>query len=232
MSNVNPNEIAKFSALAAHWWDPHGEFKTLHDINPLRLAWLKQHAGNLAGKRILDVGCGGGIYAESMAHEGADVTGIDMAQASLTVAKLHGLESGISVNYQRIPVETLALEQANQFDIVTCMEMLEHVPDPVSVIRACHELVKPGGKVLFSTLNRSTKAFLMAIVGAEYLLKLLPKGTHHYEKFITPGELSQMARSVGLRPLAFQGISYRPLQGDYRLSTDTSVNYMLITQKC
>ncbi|AIL32922.1 bifunctional 2-polyprenyl-6-hydroxyphenol methylase/3-demethylubiquinol 3-O-methyltransferase UbiG [Basilea psittacipulmonis] len=233
-ANVNPSEINKFSAIAAKWWDPNGEFKPLHDINPLRLQWLIEMAGDLNQKKILDVGCGGGIYAESMALKGGIVKGIDMAERSLQTAQLHRLESKIDktqLDYQKIPVEDLAKEQANTYDIVTCMEMLEHVPDPVSIMKACFELVKPNGWVLFSTLNRTPKAFFMAIMGAEYLMKLLPKGTHQYETFIKPGELAEMARIAGLTPVAFKGISYRLVQKDYVLSDNTSVNYMMMTQK-
>src|SRR5690606_7355463 len=186
----------KFSALASRWWDPESEFKPLHAINPLRLGWILEQAGPLAGKRVLDVGCGGGILAESLASSGAQVTGIDLAEKSLKVAKLHGLESGIAVDYQAISAEDLASSQPGQFDVVTCMEMLEHVPDPASIVRACATLVKPGGWVFFSTLNRNPKSFLFAIVGAEYILRMLPKGTHSYENFIKPSELAAAARQA------------------------------------
>jgi len=225
--NVDQAELEKFSALAARWWDPESEFKPLHAINPLRLGWIQEIAGDLAGRTVLDVGCGGGILAESMAAAGAQVTGIDLAERSLTVARLHGLESGIRVNYRKISAEDLAAEQPGQYDVVTCMEMLEHVPDPASVVRACATLAKPGGWVFFSTLNRNPKSFLFAIIGAEYLLRLLPRGTHSYEQFIRPSELAQAAREAGLQPCRMAGLEYNPLTRRYKLSDDTSVNYLM-----
>jgi 2-polyprenyl-6-hydroxyphenyl methylase/3-demethylubiquinone-9 3-methyltransferase len=229
--NADQAELAKFSALAARWWDPDSEFKPLHAINPLRLDWIRACAGGLAGKRILDVGCGGGILSESMAAEGAEVTGIDLAEKSLKVARLHGLESGIKVDYRAAPVEQLAQEQPGRYDIVTCMEMLEHVPDPASVVRACATLAGPDGWVFFSTLNRNPKSFLFAIVGAEYLLRLLPRGTHSYENFIKPSELAASARAAGLEPLKIAGMTYNPITQVYALSTDASVNYLMATRK-
>ena len=226
-SNVDQAEIAKFEELASRWWDQNSEFKPLHDINPLRLDYIDGIAG-LSGKRVLDVGCGGGILAESMARLGADVTGIDMGKAPLEVARLHLLESGQQVDYRQIPVEQLALEQPGSFDVVTCMEMLEHVPDPASVVRACADLTRPGGSVFFSTINRNPKSYLLAIVGAEYLLGLLPKGTHDYARFIRPSELDQWIRSVGLQTLNMTGMVYNPLTQSYRLVTgNVDVNYMI-----
>ncbi|OZI61536.1 bifunctional 2-polyprenyl-6-hydroxyphenol methylase/3-demethylubiquinol 3-O-methyltransferase UbiG [Bordetella genomosp. 11] len=230
-ANADQAELEKFSALAARWWDPDSEFKPLHAINPLRLDWIRQTVGSLAGKRILDVGCGGGILSESMAAEGAEVTGIDLAEKSLKVARLHGLESGIKVEYRAVPVEQLAQEQPGRYDIVTCMEMLEHVPDPASVIRACSALVQPGGWVFFSTLNRNPKSFLYAILGAEYVLRLLPRGTHSYENFIKPSELAASARAAQLEPVKIAGMTYNPLTQVYALSTDASVNYLMATRK-
>jgi 2-polyprenyl-6-hydroxyphenyl methylase/3-demethylubiquinone-9 3-methyltransferase len=225
-ANVDPREIAKFEQLAARWWDPNSEFKPLHDINPLRLDFIDQRV-TLAGKKVLDVGCGGGILAESMAARGAEVTGIDLGEAPLSVAQLHGLESQIKVNYQRIGAEELALQQAAQFDVVTCMEMLEHVPDPASSVAACATLVKPGGHVFFSTINRNPKAYLFAIVGAEYLLRLLPKGTHDYKNFIKPSELAGWARTAGLTLRELAGMTYQPLVQRYRLVNDVTVNYLV-----
>lgn len=229
--NANPAELDKFSALAAHWWDPQGEFKPLHAINPLRFNWIVETAGSLEGKKILDVGCGGGILAESMAAAGAEVTGIDLAEKSLAVARLHGLESGIKVNYRAVPVEELARLEAGQYDIITCMEMLEHVPDPASVVQACAELVRPGGWVFFSTINRNAKSFLLAIIGAEYILRLLPRGTHTYEQFIKPSELAAVARRAQLTPVGLRGITYHPFTQTYALSSDPSVNYLLSSRK-
>lgn len=230
-ANVDHAEIRKFEELAARWWDPESEFKPLHEINPLRLDYIDRHAG-LAGKRVLDVGCGGGILAESMAARGADVTGIDMGEAPLEVARLHLLESGLEVHYERIPAERLAREQPASFDIVTCMEMLEHVPDPGSVVRACADLVKPGGQVFFSTLNRNPKSYLFAIVGAEYILGLLPKGTHDYAKFIRPSELDRWIRAAGLETGDITGLVYNPLTRRYRLEAgDVDVNYMVLCRK-
>ena len=226
--NMDPNEIAKFEALASRWWDPNSEFKPLHDINPLRLDYIDRQAG-LAGKRVLDVGCGGGILAEAMASRGAEVTGIDLGEAPLSVAELHLLESGESVEYRRIAAEELAEEMPEHFDIVTCMEMLEHVPDPSSIIRACSRLVKPEGRVFFSTLNRNPKSFLLAIVGAEYILGMLPKGTHEYAKFIRPSELDHWARQAGLETVDVTGMTYNPLSRRYRLGRDIDVNYLVTT---
>jgi len=229
--NADPAELDKFSALASRWWDPESEFKPLHAINPLRLEWIQELTGSLAGKRVLDVGCGGGILSESMARTGAQVTGIDLAEKSLKVARLHGLESGVPVEYRKVPVEDLAAEQPGQYDVVTCMEMLEHVPNPASIVQACATLAKPGGWVFFSTLNRNAKAFLFAIVGAEYVLRLLPRGTHSYEHFIKPSELTAAARQAGLEPCAMRGMEYNPITKIYTLSGDASVNYLMATRK-
>jgi 2-polyprenyl-6-hydroxyphenyl methylase/3-demethylubiquinone-9 3-methyltransferase len=229
--NVDAGELAKFSELAHRWWDPESEFRPLHEINPLRLAWIDGLAP-LAGCRVLDVGCGGGILAEAMARKGADVLGIDLAEKSLKVAQLHALESGVAhLRYREVAAEALAAEQPAGFDVVTCMEMLEHVPDPASVVRACAALVKPGGWVFFSTLNRNPKSFLFAIVGAEYLLQLLPKGTHEYARFIRPSELAAWCREASLDLQAARGMEYNPLTRRYRLSADTSVNYLFATRK-
>ncbi len=228
-SNQDPAELAKFSALAHRWWDPHSEFKPLHDINPLRLEWIDASVG-LQGKRVLDVGCGGGILAEAMARQGAHVTGIDLAEKSLSVAQLHLLESGLQVDYRLVSAEAMAAEYPASFDVVTCMELLEHVPDPASTIKACATLLKPGGHVFFSTLNRNLKSYVMAIIGAEYILKLLPRGTHDYGRFIKPSELARLARSAGLQVNAFKGMSYHPLLKTYTLGQDTSVNYLVRCQ--
>jgi len=225
-ANVDPSEIQKFSDLAHRWWDPSSEFKPLHEINPLRLEWINNVAP-LAGKKVIDIGCGGGILAESMAKKKADVTGIDLSEKALKVADLHSLESGVQVRYEKIAAENIAEREPEQYDVVTCMEMLEHVPNPASVIRACTKLVKPGGKVFFSTINRNPKAYLFAIIGAEYLLQMLPKGTHDYEKFITPAELTQDIRNAGLIVDAMKGMSYNPLTKIYSLNQDTSVNYLV-----
>ncbi len=230
MSNADQLELDKFSALAHKWWDPNSEFKPLHEINPLRLDYI-DHLASLDGKTVLDVGCGGGILAESMTGRGAAVTGIDLAEKSLKVAKLHLLESGANVDYQCIPVETLAAEHPASFDVVTCMEMLEHVPDPESVVRACAELVKPGGWVFFSTLNRNPKSYLFAIIGAEYVLNLLPRGTHDYARFIKPSELSRYARSAGLAVNDLIGMTYNPLTKVYKLEHDTHVNYTIACRR-
>ena len=230
-SNVNAAELAKFSALASRWWDPTSEFKPLHAINPLRLNWIEEIAGPLAGRRILDVGCGGGILSESMAAKGANVTGIDLADKPLSVARLHSLESGVKVEYRRIAVETLASEKPGQFDVVTCMEMLEHVPDPASVVRACSTLVKPGGHVFLSTLNRNLKSFLQAILAAEFVLRLLPRGTHDYEQFLKPSELASAARGAGLNVTHLQGFTYNPLTDVYSLTPNTDVNYLMATYR-
>ncbi len=233
--NADPLELAKFSELAHRWWDPSSEFKPLHQINPLRLDWIERQlgAGGVRGKQVLDVGCGGGILAEAMARRGAAaVLGIDLATKPLKVAQLHALEAGVeNVEYREIAVEALAAAQPAGFDIVTCMEMLEHVPDPASVVRACAALVKPGGQVFFSTLNRNAKAFLFAIVGAEHVLKLLPKGTHEYAKFIRPSELAQSCRDAGLLLEHTRGLQYNPLTGRYWLDADTSVNYLFACRR-
>ncbi|MDC9714528.1 MAG: bifunctional 2-polyprenyl-6-hydroxyphenol methylase/3-demethylubiquinol 3-O-methyltransferase UbiG [Gammaproteobacteria bacterium] len=232
MSNVDFNEVDKFAALASRWWDKNSEFKPLHDINPLRLNYIKEKCGgSLKGKKILDVGCGGGILAESLAKEGAIVTGIDMAEAGLEVAKLHLLESGLSVDYQKIPVEEFAEQHAGKFDIVTCLEMLEHVPDPASIIRACAVLAKSGGQLFFSTLNRNAKSYLFAIVGAEYILKLLPQGTHDWDKFIQPSEMDEWARRTDLTLKNMIGMTYNPFTKAYKLEDDVSVNYLCFYQK-
>jgi 2-polyprenyl-6-hydroxyphenyl methylase/3-demethylubiquinone-9 3-methyltransferase len=231
-TNVDPNEIRKFEELASRWWDKNSEFKPLHDINPLRANWIDNIAP-VAEKKVLDVGCGGGILSESLAQRGADVTGIDMGDAPLGVAKLHQLESGLSINYQKSTAEDFAKNHENTFDIVTCLEMLEHVPDPSSVINACAKMVKPGGAVFFSTINRNPKAFLLAIVGAEYLLRMLPRGTHEYGKFIRPSELANWSREADLQVNQMTGLLYNPLTKNYKLSpSDVDVNYMISTQKC
>lgn len=233
MSNVDPQELAKFSELAHRWWDPASEFKPLHRINPLRLEWIERACGGLAGRRVLDVGCGGGILAESMARRGAaQVLGIDLAQKPLRVAELHALETGVeNVEYREVAAEALAMEQPGAFDVVTCMEMLEHVPEPASIVRACARLVRPGGQVFFSTINRNAKAFLFAIVGAEHVLKLLPKGTHEYAKFVRPSELAQACRDAGLALRQARGMEYNPLTERYWLSDDTSVNYLFACER-
>ena len=226
--NADPAELEKFGDLAHNWWDPNSEFKPLHDINPLRLEWINTHLG-LAGKRVLDVGCGGGLLSEGMATYGADVTGIDLSDKPLGVAKLHLLESGQKVDYRKIAVEALAEEMPGSFDAVTCLEMLEHVPNPSSVISACARLVKPGGQVFFSTLNRNPKSYLFAVIGAEYILKMLPKGTHDYAKFIKPSELARWAKLGGLEPEELIGMSYNPLTQKYSLGNDTKINYLMRT---
>lgn len=229
--NVDPEEIAKFEELASKWWDKNSEFKPLHDINPLRIGFIDRIA-RLAEKRVLDVGCGGGILAESMAQRGSEVTGIDMGAAPLKVAKLHGLESGVNVTYKQITVEELAEEQPESFDVVTCMEMLEHVPDPSSIVQACAKLCKPGGKVFFSTLNRNPKSYLFAILGAEKVLKLVPDGTHDFKKFIRPSELGTWIRNSGLTNTDICGMTYNPISKTYSLSaTDVDVNYLMATEK-
>jgi 2-polyprenyl-6-hydroxyphenyl methylase/3-demethylubiquinone-9 3-methyltransferase len=223
--NVDAGEIAKFEALANRWWDPQSEFKPLHDINPLRLRYVDERVG-LAGKRVLDLGCGGGILAESMARRGAEVTGIDMGETPLKVAQLHCLESGVKVDYRRITAETLAEEEPAGFDIITCMELLEHVPDPASIVAACARLVKPEGHVFLSTLNRNPKSYLFAIIGAEYLLGLLPKGTHDYRRFIRPSELETWGRKAGLAIQNLTGLHYDPLLRRYWLAPGVDVNYL------
>lgn len=225
-SNRDPAELEKFSTSAHQWWDPNGEFRALHDINPVRLDWINSCA-SLSGKHVVDVGCGGGILAESMSGLGALVTGIDLAEKALQMARLHLLDSHLDVDYRLISAEQLASESPENFDVVTCMEMLEHVPDPGSTVRACAQLAKPGGHVFFSTLNRHPKAYAMAILGAEYLMRLLPRGTHDYERFIKPSDLARMAREAGLDVMVFRGMGYRPLGKTYFLSDDTSVNYLM-----
>lgn len=224
--NVDAGEIAKFDALATRWWDPHGEFAPLHAINPLRLEYIRERA-SLPGRRVLDVGCGGGILTEALASAGADVTGIDAAERPLAVAKLHRQESGADVEYEASTAEGYAATHPERFDVVTCLEMLEHVPDPASVVAACRALVRPGGQVFFSTINRTPQAFLYAIVGAEYVLKLLPAGTHEYDKFIRPSELEEWARSSGLRLRHSIGMHYNPLTREYRLDEGLAVNYLM-----
>ncbi len=231
MSNADQAELDKFSQLAHRWWDANSEFKPLHDINPLRLDWIANLAGGLQGKRVVDVGCGGGILSESMAQQGAQVTGIDLAEKPLKVAKLHQLESGVQVDYRLISAEDLAAAEPASFDVVTCMEMLEHVPDPLSVMVACARMVKPNGWVFFSTLNRNPKSYLFAIVGAEYVLNLLPKGTHDWSKFIKPHELAAYARQAGLDSVELMGMTYNPLTKVYRLERDTDVNYLLACRR-
>jgi 2-polyprenyl-6-hydroxyphenyl methylase/3-demethylubiquinone-9 3-methyltransferase len=228
--NADPAELAKFSDLAHRWWDPNSEFKPLHDINPLRLDWIDQ-ACALGGKRVVDVGCGGGILAESMAVRGALVTGIDLSEKALGVARLHLLETGNKVDYRHVSAEQFATEHSGVFDVVTCLEMLEHVPDPASTVRACATLVKPGCDVFFSTISRNPKAYLLAVIGAEYLLNMLPRGTHDYGKFIKPSELSRMAREAGLDVKEVIGMSYNPITRRYALGGDTSVNYLLRTRR-
>jgi len=223
--NVDADEVAKFEAGASRWWDPNSEFKPLHDINPLRLDFIDERAA-LAGKRVVDLGCGGGILAEGLAARGADVTGIDMAGAALAVARLHLLESRIKVEYRQGTAEQLAAEEPAGFDVVTCMELLEHVPDPTSLVAACARLVKPGGQVFFSTLNRNPKSYLLAVTAAEYLMKMLPRGTHDYAKFIRPSELARWARAAGLEVGELTGVSYNPITRRYRLCQDVSVNYL------
>jgi 2-polyprenyl-6-hydroxyphenyl methylase / 3-demethylubiquinone-9 3-methyltransferase len=229
--NADPQELAKFGELAHRWWDTEGEFRPLHQINPLRLGWIEQHAP-LAGRQALDVGCGGGILAEAMAGRGARVLGIDLSSKPLKVAQLHALESGqAQVSYREVAVEALAAEQPGSFDVVTCMEMLEHVPEPASVVQACATLARPGGQVFFSTLNRNLKAFALAIVGAEHVLKLLPKGTHEYARFIRPSELAGWCRAAGLEVQQFKGLEYNPLTRRFALTADTSVNYLLACRR-
>ncbi len=231
MTNADPQELAKFSELAHKWWDPESEFRPLHQINPLRLDWIDQFAA-IRGKKVVDVGCGGGILAESMARRGANVLGVDLADKPLKVAQLHAMEGGVAnLDYRSVSAEDLAAEQPGAFDVVTCMEMLEHVPDPSSVVRACTAMAKPGGWVFFSTLNRNPKSYLFAIVGAEYLLKLLPKGTHEFSRFIRPAELARWTREASLDLQQFKGLEYNPLTRRYWLSGDTSVNYLVACRK-
>lgn len=226
MVNADPAELAKFGDLAHRWWDPNSEFKPLHEINPLRLDWIDRSVG-LAGKEVLDVGCGGGLLSEGMAARGAKVTGIDLSDKPLGVARLHLLESGLQVDYRQIAAEALAEEKPAAFDVVTCMEMLEHVPNPASTIAACSRLVKPGGTVFFSTINRNPKAYLLAVIGAEYILRMLPKGTHDYAKFIKPSELARWAKHSGLEPVEVIGMTYNVFSRQYALGSDTDVNYLI-----
>jgi len=228
--NADPLEIQKFSELAHRWWDPSSEFRPLHEINPLRLEWINARVP-LAGKHVIDIGCGGGILSEAMARKGAKVTGIDLSTKALKVAELHSLESGIDMRYRQIAAEDIAAEEPGQFDVVTCMEMLEHVPDPAAIVRAAATLVKPGGHVFFSTLNRNFKSYLFAVIGAEYILRMLPRGTHDYDKFITPSELAQFARQAGLQVDGMKGLTYNPLTKIYSLNSDTDVNYMVACSK-
>ncbi len=228
--NADPLELKKFSDLAHQWWDPTSEFRPLHEINPLRLDWINGRA-QLAGKKVVDIGCGGGILAESMSKKGATVTGIDLSEKALKVADLHSLESGVQVRYELIAAEDLAAREPGNYDVVTCMEMLEHVPDPAAIVAACAQLVKPGGHVFFSTINRNPKAYLHAVIGAEYILRLLPRGTHDYAKFITPAELSHFAREADLTVDALKGMGFNPLTKLYSLNSDTSVNYLVACTK-
>lgn len=230
--NVDAQEIAKFEALAAKWWDKTSEFRPLHDINPLRLNWITEKANGIAGKQVLDVGCGGGILAESMARRGAEVLGIDMGAAPLAVGRLHAEQEGVTnIQYQQIPVEELAAQYPARFDVVTCMEMLEHVPDPASVVKACMTLVKPNGYVFFSTINRNPKSYLFAIIGAEYVLRMLPRGTHDFHKFIRPSELAHDIREAGLILEDATGLHFNPLTQRYWLAPNVDVNYMMVTRK-
>jgi 2-polyprenyl-6-hydroxyphenyl methylase / 3-demethylubiquinone-9 3-methyltransferase len=224
--NADPAELEKFSKLAHRWWDPQGEFRPLHEINPLRLEWIDRHA-NLAGKKVLDVGCGGGILAEAMARRGAEVTGIDLSEKGLRVAELHLLESHLEVKYEKAMVEEYAAQHGGEFDVVTCMELLEHVPEPAGMVAACARLVRPGGVLFFSTINRNPKSYLFAVIGAEYLLKLLPKGTHDYLRFIKPSELSRWSRAAGLVAEELVGMTYNPFTRRYSLGPDCDVNYLL-----
>jgi len=224
--NIDQAEIAKFEALASRWWDRNSEFKPLHEINPLRMGFIDEQL-NLAGKKVLDVGCGGGILSEAMAHRGAAVTGIDMGEAPLAVARLHLLESGLQIDYQQNSAEVFAREHSQHFTVITCLEMLEHVPDPLSVLEACYEMLEPGGHLFLSTINRNPKSYLFAIIGAEYLLRLLPRGTHDYKKFIKPSELSAMARKAGFELHKLKGMTYNPVTRKYKLDNDVDVNYLM-----
>ncbi|MCC6868068.1 MAG: bifunctional 2-polyprenyl-6-hydroxyphenol methylase/3-demethylubiquinol 3-O-methyltransferase UbiG [Burkholderiales bacterium] len=230
-ANVDPAELDKFSEIAHRWWDPASEFRPLHEINPLRLAWIETMTGGIAGKRVLDVGCGGGILAEAMAVAGAQVTGIDLSEKALGVARLHGLESGVSVDYRLVAAEAYAVERPEAFAVVTCMEMLEHVPDPSSIVAACAKAAAPGATLVFATLNRNPKSYAFAILGAEYVLRLLPRGTHDWTKFLRPAELAGHARRAGLDLVAMNGMTYQPLTRTYRLEPDTSVNYLAAFRK-
>ena len=229
--NADPAELAKFSALASQWWDENGKFRPLHDINPLRLALVDEHAAGVKGKKVIDIGCGGGLVSEGLARMGAQVTGIDMSTKALAVAKLHALESSVVVNYREITAEAMANEAAGQFDIVTCLEMLEHVPDPASVVAACAKLAKPGAHLVFSTISRTPKAYALTVLAAEYVLGLLPKGTHEYAKFLKPSELIGFARAAGLELVKMHGMSYNPLTHVANWSEDTNVNYIVILRK-
>ena len=229
-SNVDPAELAKFQELASRWWDPNSEFRPLHEINPLRLGWIQDRV-DLTQSRVLDVGCGGGILAESMATSGATVLGIDLADAPLSVARLHALDVGVTLDYEAISAEDCAAREPASFDVVTCLEMLEHVPDPASTVAACSALVKPGGKVFFSTINRNPKSYLFAIIGAEYVLRLLPRGTHEWDKFIKPSELDSYCRQAGLRVDEIIGLTYNPLNKRYKLEDDVAVNFMIATTR-
>jgi 2-polyprenyl-6-hydroxyphenyl methylase/3-demethylubiquinone-9 3-methyltransferase len=228
--NIDPAEVNKFEELASRWWDPSSEFKPLHDINPLRIDYISERAA-LKGQKVIDVGCGGGLLSEGMAQLGAQVTGIDMGEAPLTVARLHQHETGVQVDYQRTTAEQLAEQNPHNFDVCTCLEMLEHVPDPASVIEACAKLVKPGGQLFFSTINRNPKSYLFAIIGAEYVLRMLPKGTHDFRKFIRPSELERWARSAGLALKELTGMSFNPLTQQYKLGNDVDVNYLAWFEK-
>jgi len=229
-TNVDPNEVAKFEALATSWWDTEGESKPLHDINPLRLGFIETKC-DLKDKKVIDVGCGGGILSEALAKSGSHVTGIDMGEMPLNIAKLHALDTELNIDYQQITAEQKAEQSASEFDVVTCMEMLEHVPDPISIIRACSQLVKPGGDIFFSTLNRHPKAYLFAVLGAEYLMKMLPKGTHDYQRFIRPSEMASWCREAGLEVCDITGLNYNPLSQAYSLGDDVKVNYLMHCQK-
>ena len=228
--NVDAAEIEKFQALASRWWDTESEFKSLHDINPLRVSYIEEQCGGLSGKKVLDIGCGGGILAEAMAEHGAEVTGIDMAEQSLEIARMHLLESGLKVDYQQSTAEQFALDHPHQFDVITCLEMLEHVPDPASILQAAAGLVKADGCIVLSTLNRSVKSFALAIVAAEYIMNMLPRGTHEYEKFLKPSELARAARQAALEVRDITGMSYNPISRHYRLGRDVDVNYLMTCQ--